>query len=84
MIDFIIIRCRDKRDICSTQTMRGAPCGTDHHMLRSMVIFSIIKAQSETRYETRQAEHKQIEKHQSRGETGVGNGQYTCPIMGKE
>ena len=39
MIDFIITRCRDK--ICSTLTMRGANCGTDHQMLRSMVIFSI-------------------------------------------
>ena len=28
-------------DICSTQTMRGANCGTDHQMLRSRVIFSI-------------------------------------------
>ena len=39
MIDFIITRCRDK--ICSTLIMRGANCGTDHQMLRSMVIFSI-------------------------------------------
>ena len=41
MIDFIITRCRDKMDICSTRTMRGANCGTDHQMLRSRVIFSI-------------------------------------------
>ena len=41
MIAFIITRCRDKMDICSTRTMRGANCGTDHQMLRSRVIFSI-------------------------------------------
>ena len=35
IIDFIITRCRDKMDICSTRTMRGANCGTDHQMLRS-------------------------------------------------
>ena len=43
MIDFIITRCRDKMDICSTRTMRGANYGTDHQMLRSRVIFSIKK-----------------------------------------
>ena len=43
MIDFIITRCRDKMDICSTRTMRGANCGTDHQMLRSRFIFSIRK-----------------------------------------
>ena len=43
MIDFIITRCRDKMDICSTRTMRGANCGTEHQMLRSRVIFSIRK-----------------------------------------
>ena len=43
MIDFIITRCRDKMDICSTRTMCGANCGTDHQMLRSRVIFSIRK-----------------------------------------
>ena len=41
MIDFIITGCRNKMDICSTRTMRGANCGMDHQMLRSRVIFSI-------------------------------------------
>ena len=41
MIDFIITRCRDKMDICSTRTMRGENCGTDYQMLRSREIFSI-------------------------------------------
>ena len=84
MIDFIITRCRDKMDICSTRTMRGANCGTDHQMLRSRVIFSIRKkTQSEKSYETRKAEHKQTEKHQSRGESGTGNGQCACLFIGR-
>ena len=43
MIDFIITRFRDNMDICSTRTLRGANCGTDHQMLRSRVIFGIRK-----------------------------------------
>ena len=43
IIDLIITRCRDKMDICSTRTMRGANCGRDHQILRSRVIFSIRK-----------------------------------------
>ena len=49
MIDFIITRCRDKMDICSTRTMRGAYCVTDHQMLRSRVIFSIRKTKHNQR-----------------------------------
>ena len=41
MIDFIIMRCRDKMDIHSTRAMRGANCWTDHQMLRSNVVFRI-------------------------------------------
>ena len=41
MIKFIITRCRDKMDIYSTRTMRGANCGTDYQMLRSRIIFCI-------------------------------------------
>ena len=41
MIDFNITRCRDKMDICSTRTMRGANYGTDHQMVKSRVISSI-------------------------------------------
>ena len=84
MIDFIITRCRDKMDICSTRTMPdGANCRTDHKLLRSRVIFSIRKTQSERIYETRKAEHKQTEKHQPRGESGAGNGQCTRPTIGR-
>ena len=41
VIDFIITRCLDKMDIHSTRAMRGAPCWTDHQMLRSKVAFRI-------------------------------------------
>ena len=41
MIDFIITMCRDKMDIHSTRTIRGANCWTDHQILRSKVAFRI-------------------------------------------
>ena len=41
MIDFIIMRCRDKMDIHSTRAKLGANCWTDHKMLRSKVAFKI-------------------------------------------
>ena len=41
MIDFIIMRCRDKMDIHSTRARRGANCWTDHQMLSSKVAFRI-------------------------------------------
>ena len=41
MIDVIITRCRDKMDIHSTRSMRGANCWTDHQMLRLKVAFRI-------------------------------------------
>ena len=50
IIDFIITRCRDKMDICSTQTMRGENYGTDHQKLR--VIFSIGKKKNKKELRT--------------------------------
>ncbi|KAK2160595.1 hypothetical protein NP493_1637g00009 [Ridgeia piscesae] len=41
MIDFIITRCRCKKDIFNTRAMRDAICWTDHQMLRSKVAFRI-------------------------------------------
>ena len=41
MIDFIITMCRDKMDIHSSQSMRGANWWTNHQMLRSKVAFRI-------------------------------------------
>ena len=47
MIVFNITRCRDKMDICSKRTMRGANYETDHQMLKSRVIFSINEKHNE-------------------------------------
>ena len=46
MIDFIIMRCRDKMDIHSTRGMRGANCWTDHQMLMSKLAFRIRQKQN--------------------------------------
>ena len=35
MIDFVIVRQRDRRDIRLTRVMRGAECWTDHRLVRS-------------------------------------------------
>ena len=35
LLDYIIVRQRDKSDVLDTRAMRGADCGTDHVMLRS-------------------------------------------------
>ena len=67
-------------DICSTRTMRGANCGTGHQMLRSTVIFSVRKTQSERSYG--QAEHKYTEKHQPCGEIDAGKEKGPRQIMG--
>lgn len=41
LIDYIITRQKDKRDVYSTRAMRGANCCTDHHLLRSKISFSL-------------------------------------------
>ena len=35
ILDYIITRRRDLRDVCSVRVMRGADCDTDHKMLRA-------------------------------------------------
>ena len=35
LLDYIIVRQRDRREVLDTRAMRGADCGTDHVMLRS-------------------------------------------------
>ena len=35
LLDYIIVRQRDRRDVLDTRALRGAGCGTDHVMLRS-------------------------------------------------
>ena len=37
MIDFIIVRQRDRRDVCVTRAMRGAECWTDHRLVRAVM-----------------------------------------------
>ena len=37
MLDYIIVRQRDRNDVCITKTMRGAECWTDHRMVRSIM-----------------------------------------------
>eukprot|EP00057_Strongylocentrotus_purpuratus_P023176 XP_011677650.1 PREDICTED: uncharacterized protein LOC105444720 [Strongylocentrotus purpuratus] len=41
LIDYIITRQRDRIDVHSTRTMRGANCLTDHQLLRSKIAFAL-------------------------------------------
>ena len=41
LIDYIITRQRDRMDVHSTRTMRGANCLTDHPLLRSKIAFAL-------------------------------------------
>ncbi len=41
MIDFVIVRRRDLRDLHSVRTMRGAECWTDHRLVRAKVALRI-------------------------------------------
>ena len=42
LIDFIIVRQRDIRDVCVTHAMRGAECWTDHRLVRAMLALRIV------------------------------------------
>lgn len=35
LLDYLVVRERDRRDVLDTRAMRGTGCGTDHVMLRS-------------------------------------------------
>ena len=37
MLDYVIVRQRDRRDVHITRVMRGADCWTDHQMLRTVM-----------------------------------------------
>ena len=37
LIDYVIVRQRDRRDVRITRTMRGAEANTDHRMLRTIL-----------------------------------------------
>ena len=41
LIDYVLIRKRDMRDICSVRAMRGADCWTDHRLVRAKVRFVV-------------------------------------------
>ena len=48
LLDYVITRKSDLRDILDTRAMRGADCSTDHMMLRTKVTFSIKKKHSKS------------------------------------
>ncbi len=41
LLDYIVTRRANIADFLSTRVVRGAECGTDHFMVRSLVAFSI-------------------------------------------
>ena len=41
LIDYVITRQRDLRDVCITRAMRGADCWTDHRLVRSRFLLHI-------------------------------------------
>ena len=45
LIDYIIVRQRDLRDVCITRATRGAECWTDHRLIRTVLILHIAPAQ---------------------------------------
>ena len=45
LIDYIIVRQRDLRDVCITRAMRGAECWTDHRLIRAVLKLHIAPAQ---------------------------------------
>ena len=45
LVDYIIVRQSDLRDICITRAMRGAECWTDHRLIRAELKLHIAPAQ---------------------------------------
>ena len=41
LIDIVLVRKRDMRDICSVRAMHGADCWTDHRLVRAKVRFVV-------------------------------------------
>ncbi|XP_046863472.1 uncharacterized protein LOC124457235 [Xenia sp. Carnegie-2017] len=48
LIDYVITRQRDQRDIVNTRAFRGADCNTDHNMVLSKIAFSLRKQVKKT------------------------------------
>ena len=41
MLDYVIVKQRDRRDVLLTRAMRGAECWTDHRLVRSLLSLQI-------------------------------------------
>jgi hypothetical protein len=41
LLDYVITRRKDLHDVLDTRVMRGADCGTDHHLVRSKFALSV-------------------------------------------
>ena len=41
MLDYVIVKKRDRQDVLLTQAMRGAECWTDHQLVRSSLSVNI-------------------------------------------
>ena len=48
LLDYVIVRQKDRRDVLTTRVMRGAECWTDHLMVRSKLRMNIQPRQSRT------------------------------------
>ena len=48
LLDYLLVRQRDRKDVHVTRAMRGADCGTDHHMVRSKITLLIRKKTRKT------------------------------------
>ena len=57
LIDYIIVRQRDLRDVCITRAMRGAECWTDHRLIRAVLKLHIAPAQRKRPKTVRAAFH---------------------------
>ena len=43
MIDYVICRKRDMRDVCNVKVLRSAECGTDHFLLRGKLKLHLMR-----------------------------------------
>lgn len=48
LIDYIIVRQRDLKDVCITRAMRGAECWTDHRLVRTKMKLKIAPPRNRT------------------------------------
>lgn len=48
LLDYVITRQKDRRDILDTRAMRGADCSTDHNMIKTTIAFTMKKRSTKT------------------------------------